>query len=414
VKSPGSGTAGGRRAEKYERWYWLDWLRVIAMGTIFLFHSGRPFIHIEWHVMNPEPDMLFMVTNIFVTGWIMPLFFVISGMATYFSLAKRSSRQFAMARFKRLMIPFIFGLLFILPVHRYYGALFRGMFTGSFKNFYFWEYFRSKIYYSTPTESGYFKAFPFDFDLSLTYFAGRNQGTYLWFIFWLFIFSLVTIYFFKWLRKEERQIKISKLAAACNRRGGIFLLAVPLIIVNITAVPPYFVFPSVYGGWKLPTYLAFFILAYLLASNSQFEQSLDKNRIPTLILGIISSILIIMLFGMVGIEGITSERLYLLISVLWAFNGWCWVITILGFGRKLLNFNNRFLKISNELVLPFYILHETVIVAIAFYVVGFDLIVMGKYLIIILASFVIISLLLVPIRQINPLRFLFGMRLRRK
>ncbi len=369
------------------------------MGTIFLYHCGRPFIHIDWHILNPEPDMLFTVVNIFVSGWIMPLFFVISGMAAYFSLAKRSSRQFATSRFKRLMVPFIFALFIILPVHRYFGLLFGGYFTGSFFEFYFWEYFR--------------KFFPFDSNLSPTYFAGTNQGVYLWYIFWLFVFSLITLYLFKWLRIEGNRDKISKLAAVSDRRGGIFVLAIPLIIVNIAAIPPYFVFPSDYGGWKLPTYLAFFVLAYVLASDSRFESSLAKNSIPALILGIITSVLIVILFGMVGIEGVTGERLYFLVSVLWAFNGWCWVITILGLGQKFLNFDNRFLRISNELVLPFYILHETVIVAVAFYVVGLNLIVMGKYLIIIWASFAIMSLLLVPIRYISPLRFLFGMRVKK-
>jgi len=63
--------------------------------------------------------------------------------------------------------------------------------------------------------------------------------------------------------------------------------------------------------------------------------------------------------------------------------------------------------------LPFYILHQTVIVVIAFYVVGLNLIVIEKYLIIVLTSFAVISALLFPIRQINVLRFLFGMRLKK-
>jgi len=96
-------------------------------------------------------------------------------------------------------------------------------------------------------------------------------------------------------------------------------------------------------------------------------------------------------------------------SILWSLNGWCWVMTIIGFGRRLLNFNHRYLKTSNELVLPFYILHETVIVAIAFYAVNLKLLVILKFLIIVLASFIIINLLLLPIKHIKILRFLFGM-----
>ena len=381
-----------------ERWYWLDWLRVIAMGTIFVYHSGRPFIIIPWHIMNPEPDMLFTVVNIFVTGWIMPLFFTVSGIATYFSLSRRSPGQYAKSRFLRLMVPFIFALFTILAVHAYFDAVFNGYFTGSFIDFYFWVYF---IY-----------AFPLDLFPRLTYFAGANQGIYLWYLFWLFVFSLITAHFFKYLR--EKDDKISKLATICNRRGGIFLLAIPLIIVDLAAIRPFFVFPSDYGGWKLPTYLTFFILAYMIASDSQFIQSIDKNGLIALIVGIITSLLIIGLFGALGLDFLVSPSGYLIITPLWAFNGWCWIVAILFLGRKFLSFNHKFLAFSNELVLPFYVLHQTAIVAVAFFVVGMTTIVMVKYLIIVFAAFAIISLLLIPIRQINVLRFLFGMRLKKK
>ena len=393
---------------KPARRYDIDWLRVLAMLTIFLYHSGRPFVLFPWAIMNSEPDPIFTLANIFVTGWIMPLFFVISGMATYFSLAKRSPGQYVNSRFKRLMIPFIFALFVILPVDRFYSLVFNGLFTGSFIDFYFWTYF-SRITFSW----GWINVFPFDFNLRLTYLASSTQGLYLWYLFWLFIFSLITVHFFKYLRKEQMRQKISKLATVCNQRGGIFLMAIPLIIVDLVALPPIFAFPSDYGGWKLLTYLAFFILAYMLASDSKFEESIDKNGRLALVLGIITSILIIILFGTFGVESLTLISFYILFTIVWAFNGWCWIIVILSIGRKRLNFNHRYLPIANELVLPFYILHETIIIVMAFYVVGFELIVILKYLLIVITSFAIISIILVPIRQINALRFLFGMRLKK-
>ncbi|UCD72861.1 MAG: acyltransferase family protein [Candidatus Bathyarchaeota archaeon] len=392
-RSSNTGTPGGTRAE---RWYWLDWLRVLAMGVIFLYHCGRPFVLFGWHIMDTQPDMLFTLVNIFATGWIMPLFFTISGMATYFSLTRRSPRQFVEARFKRLMTPFIFALLVILPVHVYYEIVFNGYFSGSFFDFFPLLYFT--------------RGFPFEVYLSPTYFAGANQGIYLWYLFWLLIFSLITAHFFKWLRREENRDRISKLAAVCNRRGGIFLLAIPLLVVDVSAVRPFFVFPSGYGGWKLPTYLVFFILAYVLASDPQFQESIDKNRTPAFLLGIITSTLIILFFGAFGSEILADPIFYVLFTTLWAFNGWCWVITILGFGRRLLSFNNKLLRLTNELVLPFYILHQTAIIVAAFYIVPLNLAVIVRYLIIVLASFTLIAILLVPIRKINASRFLFGMR----
>ena len=387
-----------------ERWYWLDWLRVLAMVTIFLYHSGRPFVVFEWHIMDAEPDMVFTLVNIFVTGWIMPLFFVISGMATYFSLARRSPRQFAISRIKRLVIPFIFALFVIIPAHAYFEALFNG-FTGSFLDFYFNWYFIIRGQFGG--------VFPFDFYLRPTYFAGADQGIYLWYLFWLFVYSLVTAHFFRWLRSEENRSRISKLAAVSNRLGGIFLLAIPLVITDIVALPPFFVFPSGYGGWKLPSYLVFYILAYVLASDPQFKQSIAKNGVPALVIGIVTSILIIVFATVIGVEALTITPFYVLLSIVWALNGWCWVIAILSFGQRRLNFNHVWLQLSNELVLPFYVLHQTVIVMMAFYVVGMNLNVIFKYLIIVSSSFAIIGMLLVPIRKINVLRFLFGMRLNR-
>jgi len=382
-----------------ERWYWLDWLRVLAMGTIFLYHSGMPFVAYDtWHVVNPQPNLMITLLNLMVIGWIMPLFFVISGMATCFSLAKRSPAQFANDRFKRLMIPFLIpGLLVILPVHVYYDKIFDGSFAGSFASFYLGPYFT--------------QFFPFDTDFSPTYLADSNQGVYLWYIFWLFVFSLLTVHFFKWLTNEGNQSKVSKLATLCNRRGGIFLLAIPIIVVNMVAVPPFFVFPSGYGGGKLPTYLAFFVVAYVLASDPQFGQSIDKNRTVTLLVGIVINVCLIILLAIYG-EAYYSN--YVAVSIAWPLMGWCWVAGILGYGRKLLSFNFRFLEISNELVLPFYILHQTVIVSIAFYVVSWNLIVIEKYVIIVLFSFAVIGALLLPISRINVPRFLFGLRLRKR
>jgi len=382
------------------RWFWLDWLRVLAMGTIFLFHSSRPFAPPPWHVMNSSLDVGFTLFDAFISGWIMPLFFVISGVAVYFSITKRNAAEFFKDRFMRLMIPFLtVGLLVILSVNVYFDATFHGNFSGSFLSFYLGPYFT--------------KFFPFSLNFSPTYFADSNQGIYLWYLFWLFAFSLVTFPLFKWLAKDGNRAKLAGLYAACNRRGGMLLLSVPIILVNIAAVPPYFVFPSGYGGWKLPTYLTLFITAYVIASSPQFEESIEKNRVVTLLVGVVTSLAIIAFLA----EGVASDptlmaRSYVLVSTVWALNGWCWVAAILGFGRKHLSFNHRYLKVSNELVLPFYVLHQSVIVAVAFYVVRLDLIVIAKYLLIVLTALPIILALLYPISKVNALRFLFGMRTR--
>ena len=61
---------------------------------------------------------------------------------------------------------------------------------------------------------------------------------------------------------------------------------------------------------------------------------------------------------------------------------WASILTILGFGMRHLTANHRALTYANEAVLPFYILHQPVILLIGFFVVPLALPIGLKYLII--------------------------------
>jgi len=103
------------------------------------------------------------------------------------------------------------------------------------------------------------------------------------------------------------------------------------------------------------------------------------------------------------------------VSLLQALNAWAWLLAILGFGGRFLNRNNKYLSYANEAVLPFYILHQTIIISIGFYVVQWNTGVGPKYLFISLTSFIAIMLIYeLLVRRFNVLRFLFGMRWRTK
>ena len=103
------------------------------------------------------------------------------------------------------------------------------------------------------------------------------------------------------------------------------------------------------------------------------------------------------------------------ILTLKALLAWCWIITILGLGSRFLNFNNRFLGYASEAVLPFYILHQTIIIIVGYYVVQWSLSTAPKFFIVVGLSFVaIMAIYDLLVRRINILRFLFGMRLKKK
>ena len=90
---------------------------------------------------------------------------------------------------------------------------------------------------------------------------------------------------------------------------------------------------------------------------------------------------------------------------------WGWIIGLLWLGGRSLNFTDRFLAHVNEMVLPFYILHQTVIVGVAYFIVQTGLAIPLKYGITAVVSFaVIVALYELIVRRVGVLRFLFGMR----
>ncbi|MBI5564141.1 MAG: hypothetical protein HY870_04545, partial [Chloroflexi bacterium] len=104
-----------------------------------------------------------------------------------------------------------------------------------------------------------------------------------------------------------------------------------------------------------------------------------------------------------------------IVMVPYCLGPWCWLLAIFGLGIKHLNTNTPFLTYANEAALPFYILHQTVIIALGFFVVRWATPDVLKFLIIVLISFAVsMCLYEFLVRRFNWLRFLFGMKPKRR
>jgi hypothetical protein len=76
-----------------------------------------------------------------------------------------------------------------------------------------------------------------------------------------------------------------------------------------------------------------------------------------------------------------------------------------------LDFSNRFLKYANEAVLPFYVLHQTVIVVIGYFIKDWGWAVFPKYVFLVTMSFVVIMALYeFALKRVRFLRYVFGMK----
>jgi hypothetical protein len=198
-----------------ERNYAIDWLRVFAMFTVFLFHCARFFDRQDWHVKNPQSDTIITFIVLFLVQWIMPLFFILSGISSYYSLGFRKAGAYVRGRFKRLMIPLIFGIFVLIPPQVYFERISHSQFKGSFIQFF----------------PHYFDGF---------YAFGGNfawMGLHLWYLLMLFVFSLLTLPFFIYVQREPRPAFISKFISFLERKGTLFLLALPLAALEMLLDP---------------------------------------------------------------------------------------------------------------------------------------------------------------------------------
>ncbi|MFC1969728.1 acyltransferase family protein [Chloroflexota bacterium] len=373
---------------KPARLYYLDWLRVLAMFCIFFFHNARFFDFEDWHVKN---DVTSLGADIFVgfcNQWLMPLFFILAGAAVYYSLKSRKARAFIKERTLRILIPLVIvGYFVICPPQVYLERLTHGEFSGTFFQFY-----------------------PHYFDG--LYGLGGNfawMGMHLWFLVLLFACSLVTLPFFLPRKGTGRSLS-SRLATLFEKP---WTLIIPVLL--FVGLEGFIDIPVKPGGWSFISYLVFFIGGYMIFSNTQIQENIKRYAVIALVTAVVLQTVEYTLWFAIKPDIPVGSPEYAGIGIMIYLRRLCWILAILGLGSRFLNRNNRFLSYANEAVLPFYILHQTIILSIGFYVVQWNMVIPLKYLIISTSSFaVIMAIYDLLVRRINVLRFLFGMRLKEK
>jgi len=358
---------------KLERRYDIDWLRVLAVLLLFYVHPAKIFYtYGPWYVQNLHKSKLLSVLTLLMEHWHMQLFFLLAGAATLFALRFRSGGEYVKERFKRLLIPYVFGLLVIVPPQLYIEMFgFRGY---SYVDFY-----------------------PNFFDPEFT--RGFDMG-HLWFIAYLFVFSLLALPLFLFLKRETGRRVVKGLASFFSIPGMIFLFVLPIMLMDYL----------LYDFYPNPFYFfTFFVLGYLILADERFEEAIGKSKLIALIIGILwfavwltmvtQNIRTPFWFGLVSRGVIT----------------WCSLVAIMGYGKRLLNFTNRFLKYQSEASYPVYILHQTVIIAIGYFVIRWKLGVLPKFVIVVVGSLLVtFAIYEILVKRTNLTRFLFGMRRKRK
>jgi len=373
------------------RRYELDWLRILAILIVFLYHSTRFFNLGDWHVKNINTFVWVEIWNVFATRWMMPLFFITSGASLYYALAKSGGwSKFYVDKFTRLMIPVLAASVTHSALQVYLERLTHGHFSGSFFSF-LPEYFNG-VYFGIGMPGNF--AF---------------HGMHLWYLLFLFVYSLICYRLFIWLKGGGRNI-LHRITSWFTIPGLMYVgFSIPLLIMKVLI--PQAILDVGNGGWGFLHYIWFLIAGFMIVSSDRLQQHIMNQRWISLLLGVVlSTAYLHQLFSpsRVVFSVLITDWIYTLLSF---FSAWSWLFAILGFGMKFLAFDRPVLRYANEGVLPFFILHQTVLLCVGYFVVTWEIHDAIKWVIIFISSFTIIIILyMLMVRKLGLFRFLFGMK----
>jgi len=367
----------------------LDWLRLIAIAILLFFHTGMWFNEWGWHVKNDETSITFQYWMIWSHYFRMPLLLFISGAGTYMALGKRTPKQFAGERFRRLFIPLVFGMFVVVPPQIYFEYI--NKYDG------YWDF------YKTVFE---FQPYP----------GGSFSWHHLWFILYLLLYSLILIPFLIYIRSPKSQAFREKIARWFSSPAGILLIPSLFIFATQLLLRPYF--PEEEHNltdWAFFVfYMCFFFFGMLCYSEKKLWLFIGKNR---------KYLLVVMLFTLIPfyicyfhfrdliVLPWTDDTVELIFDIIAIFLSWFTVITIIAYGQHYLNKPHPWLTKVSEGLYPFYILHQTVIIAIGYYICQLDWSITAKYWTIAMLTLMSCWLFyILLIRPFNVMRFLFGMK----
>lgn len=371
------------------RLHYLDWLRVIATLGVFLIHVSDVFNNVQFEIKNAEQSEIITIIQGIVFPWGMPLFFFLAGAGSFFALRRRTPGQFTRERTLRLLIPFLTGTILLGPIQLYFSWRHR-VETGII-NWSFTEFVAERLSRIGPKLFG-------------------AIGYHMWFLGYLFAFSLLALPILMWLKGEAGRRTVVRIAELCVHRGGLLLFILPLVVIRLMLQP---FFPVQHDWADFLFYGAFFVLGYLLFCDERFLQAIRRDW--WIVLG--ACLATTLAFGVIALSIRFDFELSPIAPVeflLWALisaSGWCGTVFMLFIGMRFLNRAGAALAYGQETLLPFFVVHQPVIIVIAYYVVQWNAGLLPKMLVVMLGSFVVtLSLCELVIKRVGVLRIIFGMK----
>ncbi|GCE51144.1 acyltransferase-like protein [Thermosporothrix hazakensis] len=358
-------------AKSSGRIYFFDWLRAIAFLAVVSIHCIQMFGDL-YKPFGSTPlgnGVRWLSLNGF-TYWSMALFFLLAGASSWFALKRRTAGAFIKERFQRLLVPFGIGFVLLVPLQAYFDMISNQLYNGSLLAFY--PYFLGDILRG-----------------NLGLITGYIH--HLWFIVYLFGFSLLTLPLCLYLRGAGQRW-LNRISNLSTTPAGLFALALPLLLIECglrTAFPQYCSLTDALS-WTL-----YYMYGFILFASPRPRQMIQKTELLTTGLTVAGSIALICLWKLGGAQVQTAYTPgYMLFRSLCGLTLWCSLLMTLALGDRFLNRSNSFLQYSCKASFPWYLVHFPLVVILAYcllplhmgFLVTFALLITGSLLLTLLVS----------------------------
>ena len=283
-----------------ERRHYIDDLRWITLLVLIPYHAAQ-----AWNTWDEPNYIMFSGSRavssiiVFFSPFFMPVLFVLAGVGTSFAFKKRSKKEYLAERAKKLLIPFAFGTLLLMPVMTYIADRYNYSYSGGFFRHY-------KVFFTKFTD--------------LTGADGGFSVGQFWFLLYLFVISLTGVLLIplleKVLPKREKPVPLWLM----------LLLGAPLpLLSEVLSV----------GGKSLAEYLYLFLIGYFVFSDDRAVQKAEKYCPILLPVGIAASVLDVWLF-------LWSDTKHDLLNTAAKFAAeWVMIIALLGLAKKCFGFTGK-------------------------------------------------------------------------
>lgn len=344
-----------------KRRYDVDWLRVLAIALLLIYHVSvvfQPWGKKVGFIQNEESITILEIPMSMINIWRIPLLFIISGMGVCFAMEKRNWMQLLLERTRRILIPLLFGSLAVVPVHR---CIFQA-------------YYGQELVY-------------------------RPRPGHLWFLGNIYIYVLIFTALFSALKNNPENTVTKGLKSILKYPVGLYLFTLPFIIEAWLIRPrsyAHYAFTD-HGFWM--GLIAFFSGFCFILVGDLFWKAVERIRYPALVIAFSLYLLRLAVFHMDVPHGYT------------AFESANWLFAVFGFGSSCCNHPGKILRYLSQAAYPVYIVHMIFIYSGSFWILPLGLPGSVKLIILTVMTFVG-SLLLYEclIRRINIVRPLFGLK----